>query len=92
MVGAVVGKVTAEASIPSRESPAPTLKIADSSGIAAAISEPNMNSSRISAQARPMTSDFRSLVTWPICPAPPPYSTCSPADLAGATAWSRRFR
>ena len=72
MVGAVVGKVLAAASSPSSESPAPTLKIADSSGIAAAISEPNMNSSSTSAQARPMISDFRSWVTCPICPAPPP--------------------
>ena len=39
-----------------------------------------------------MISDFRSWVTWPICPAAPPYATCRPADLAGATAWSRRFR
>jgi hypothetical protein len=92
MVGAVVGKVVAEASSPSSASPAPTLKIADSSGIAAAIREPNMNSSRTRAQVRPMISDFRSWVTWPIWPAPPPYSTCRPADLAGATAWLSRSR
>ncbi len=38
------------ASRPSSDRPAPTLNRADTSGIAAATSEPNMNSSRISAQ------------------------------------------
>ncbi len=51
MVGAVVGNVIAAASRPSRDRPAPTLKIADTSGIAAAISEPNMNSSRMQRTA-----------------------------------------
>jgi len=44
MVGAVVGNVMPAAMMPSSDSPAPTLHSADSSGIAAAISEPNMNS------------------------------------------------
>ena len=86
IVGAVVGNVTAAASSPSSESPATTLKIADSSGIAAVISEPNMSSSSTSAQDRPMISDFRSSVCCPISPAPAPYSTCRPALVAGATA------
>ena len=92
MVGAVVGNVITRASSPSSASPDSTLKIADTSGIAAAMSEPNMISSRTSAQASPMTSDVRSLVCCPICPAPAPYSTCRPALVAGATAllsWSR---
>jgi hypothetical protein len=75
IVGAVVGNVIAAASTPSKDSPAPTLKIADTSGIAAATTEPNMNSSRISAQPRPISSDVVSLVFCPISPAPPPYST-----------------
>jgi hypothetical protein len=86
MVGAVVGNVTAAAISPSSASPAVTLKIADTSGIAAATSEPNMISNSTSARLRPMTSDFRSWVVCPIWPAPPPYSTCSPALVAGATA------
>ena len=92
MVGAVVGKVITAASRPTSARPAPTLKIADSSGIAAVITEPNISRSSISAQTRPMISDFRSWVTWPICPAPPPYSTCRPADRAGATALSSLLR
>ncbi len=66
--------------------------MAESSGMAAATSEPNMNSSRISAQPRPMSSDVVSLVVWPIWPAPAPYSTCRPAFVAGATALLSRFR
>ena len=87
MVGAVVGNVIAEDSTPSSDSPDSTLKMADTSGIAAAISDPNMNSSSNSAHVSPITSDFRSWLTLPICPAPAPYSTCRPALLAGATAW-----
>jgi hypothetical protein len=60
IVGAVVGKVNAAASRPTSDRPAPTLKIAETSGIAAAMTEPNMNSSSTSAHDRPMTSDFRS--------------------------------
>ena len=60
MVGAVVGKVMAEARTPSSDRPASTLKIAVTSGMAAATSEPNMNSSSSSAQASPITSDLRS--------------------------------
>ena len=52
----------AEASSPTRDSPASTLKIAETSGMAAAMTEPNMNSSRTSAHTSPMTSDFRSWV------------------------------
>ena len=92
MVGAVVGNVTTRARSPSSASPASTLKIADTSGIAAAISEPNMNSSRTRARASPMTSDDRSPVLCPISPAPAPYSTCKPALVAGEVAllsWSR---
>ena len=70
MVGAVVGNVTTRASSASSASPESTLKIADTSGIAAAMSEPNMISSSTSAHARPMTSDVRSLVCCPIWPAP----------------------
>ena len=40
--------------------------------MAAVISEPNMNSSRISAQPRPMASEVLSLLVWPIWPAPAP--------------------
>jgi hypothetical protein len=61
MVGAVVGNVITLASSASSASPASTLKIADSSGIAAAISDQNMIRSSTSAQASPMTSDFMSL-------------------------------
>ena len=86
MVGAVVGNVTNRASSPSSASPASTEKTADTSGIAAATSEPNMASSSNSAHDRPMTSDFTSLVCCPISPAPAPYSTCRPALVAGATA------
>ena len=86
MVGAVVGNVTSRAISPSSASPDRTLKIAASSGMPAAISEPNMISSSTSAQDRPMTSDVRSWVCWPISPAPAPYSTCRPALVAGATA------
>ena len=78
--------MTTRASSPSSASPASTLKIADTSGIAAAISEANMISSSASAKDRPMTSDVRSFVFCPICPAPPPYATCRPALVAGATA------
>ena len=69
MVGAVVGNVIADARIPSRDRPAPTLNSADTSGIAAAISEPNMNSSSASAQIRPISSEVVSLVCWPMLPA-----------------------
>ena len=62
MVGAVVGNVITRVSSASRASPDSTLKIADTSGIAAAMSETNMISSSTSAQVRPMTSDVRSLV------------------------------
>ena len=92
MVGAVVGNVITRVSSASSASPDSTLKIADTRGIAAATSEPNMISSSTSAQVRPMTSDVRSLVCCPIWPAPAPYSTCRPALVAGATAllsWSR---
>jgi hypothetical protein len=51
-VGAVVGKVVTEASSPTTDRPAPTLKIADTSGMAAVMNEPNMKSSRSRAQAR----------------------------------------
>jgi hypothetical protein len=40
--------------------------------MAAAITEPNMNSSKISAQPRPMASDVVSFVVCPICAAPAP--------------------
>jgi hypothetical protein len=86
IVGAVVGKVTAVAISPRSARPAVTLKIADASGIAAASSEPNIINNSTSARDRPMTSDVRSLVVCPICPAPAPYSTCNPALVAGATA------
>ncbi len=91
-VGAVVGKVITEASSPTTDRPAPTLKIADTSGTAAVMNEPNMNSSNSRAQARPMTSDTVSLVCWPISPAPPPYSTARPALRAGETALLSLFR
>ena len=71
-VGATVGNVVAAASSPTTDSPAPTLKIAETSGTAAVMNDPNMNNSSNRAQARPMTSDVMSLVCWPICPAPPP--------------------
>ncbi len=91
-VGAVVGKVVTEASRPTTDRPAPTLKIADTSGTAAVMNEPNMNNSSTRAQARPMTSDSVSLVCWPISPAPPPYCTSRPALRAGATALLSSFR
>ena len=69
MVGAVVGNVIADASRPSSDRPAPTLNKADTSGIAAAISDPNMNSSSASAQISPMSSEVVSLVCWPMLPA-----------------------
>ncbi len=87
-VGAVVGKVITEASKPTRASPANTLNNADSNGITAATTDPNMNSSNTNAHDKPMISDARSSVVCPICPAPPPYSTCNPAARAGATASS----
>ena len=59
-VGAVVGNVMTAASSPRNESPAPTLNRAEISGMTAAMSEPNMNSSRSSAHARPISSDVRS--------------------------------
>ena len=71
---------------PSSARPVSTLKIAATSGMPAAISEPNMISSSTSAHASPMTSDVRSWVCCPIWPAPAPYSTCRPALVAGATA------
>ena len=86
MVGAVVGNVISRASSPSSARPDSTLKMAETSGMAAATSEPNMASSSTSAQASPMTSDLMSLVFWPISPAPAPYSTCRPAFVTGATA------
>ena len=86
MVGPVVGTVTTLASSASSASPASTLKMAETSGIAAAISDQNMISSSTSAQASPMTSDLMSLVFWPISPAPAPYATCRPAFVAGSTA------
>jgi hypothetical protein len=92
IVGAVVGNVIACASSPSSARPLSTLKIADTSGIAAAISEPNISNSSTRASARPMASDFTSFELEPICPAPAPYSTWSPALVAGETAalsWSR---
>ena len=51
-----------------------------------------MISSSTSAQASPITSDFVSLVFWPISPAPAPYATCRPALVAGATALLSWFR
>ena len=72
IVGAVVGNVVADASSPSSESPALTANTADSSGTAAASTEPNMNTSSSSAQPRPMASEARSLVFCPISPAPAP--------------------
>ena len=75
MVGAVVGNVTTLASSASSASPDSTLKMAATSGIAAAISDQNMISSSTSAQASPMASDLVSLVVWPISPAPAPYAT-----------------
>src|SRR5262249_34866672 len=66
--------------------PANTLNTADNSGITAATIEPNMNNSSTRAHDTPMISDFLSSVVSAICPAAPPYSTSSPADLAGATA------
>ena len=72
MVGPVVGTVTTLASSASSASPASTLKMADTSGIAAATSDQNMISRSTSAQASPMTSDLVSLVFWPISPAPAP--------------------
>ena len=86
MVGPVVGNVTTLASSASSASPASTLKMAETSGIAAAISDQNMISNSTSAQASPMTSDLMSLCFCPISPAPAPYSTCRPALVAGATA------
>ena len=86
MVGPVVGNVTSRAISPSRASPVTTLKIAASSGMPAAMSEPNMISSSTRAHASPMTSDVRSLVCCPIWPAPAPYATCRPALVAGAVA------
>ena len=68
----MVGNVIAAASRPSTDSPAPTLNSAETSGMAAAITDPNMNSSSASAQARPMTSELVSLVCWPMFPAPAP--------------------
>ena len=71
-MGPVVGIVTTLASSASSASPASTLKIAATSGIAAATSDQNMISSSTSAQASPMTSDLVSLVFWSISPAPAP--------------------
>ena len=68
----MVGNVISRASRPSSASPDSTLKIADSSGIAAATSDPNMASSSTSAQPSPIASDLMSLVCCPISPAPPP--------------------
>jgi hypothetical protein len=45
-----------------RENREPTLKIAETSGIAAATSDPNISSRRSRAQPRPMSSDVVSLV------------------------------
>ena len=60
IVGAVVGNVTTRASSPSSARPDSTLKIAATSGMPAAMSEPNMISSSTSAHPSPMASDFRS--------------------------------
>ena len=92
IVGAVVGKVRTEVSRPSRDRPAPTLKTADTSGIAAAMSEPNMNSSRRRPHPRPISSDVVSLCVAPMLAAAAPYSTSSPAVRAGPTAALSRPR
>ena len=85
-VGATLGNVVIAASSPTTDKPAPTLKIADTSGTIAVMNEPNMNNSSSRAQARPMSSDVVSSVCWPISPAPPPYATSRPAFRAGLTA------
>ena len=56
-VGPVVGMVTTAAIRPTIARPDPTLKIADTSGTAAVMSDANINSSRTSAAARPISSD-----------------------------------
>ena len=86
MVGAVVGNVTTAASSPSSASPASTEKTADTSGIAAATSEPNMASSSNSAQRQADDLRLHVLGLLADLPAPAPYSTCRPALVAGATA------
>ena len=91
-VGAVIGKVITAASRPTSDSPAPTLNRADTSGMAAAMNEPNMASSNSSAKLSPMISERRSSLVWPMLPALPPYSTCRPACRAGATAVFSRLR
>ena len=87
-VGAVVGRFVAAASRPTTARPLPTLKIAASKGIAAATIDANMIRSSSRAQVRPMISESRSFGACPIWPAPPPYSTVSPACRAGCTAVS----
>jgi hypothetical protein len=72
MTGAVVGNVMLAARMPSNDKPAPTLNRAETRGMAAAISEPNMKSNSSSAQPRPIASERVSLFVWPMLPAPPP--------------------
>ena len=87
-VGAETGKSFTAASRPRMASPPPTLKIAATSGSPAATIDRNIKNSNNSASARPIASDSVSSACLPICPAPPPYSTCSPAARAGWTAAS----
>ena len=72
MVGAVVGNVTPRPAARAARARRPTLNTAEMSGMAAVMSEPNMNTSRSRAQPRPMASEVVSLVFWPIWPAPAP--------------------
>ena len=85
-VGAETGKSFTAASRPRMAKPPPTLKTAATSGSPEATIERNIKNSSNNASARPIASESASSACLPICPAPPPNSTWSPADRAGWTA------